>query len=99
MLTYLADHCIDIVRQTVTCKADTTLITFQHEGLFDTDPDFEATHACVNFEAVHDWAKAREVNMTRELEEHPEAFERHLWKDIVDLIQEDPRNATDRTEP
>ena len=77
------------------CKADTTLITFQHEGLFNTNPDFEATHACANFDGVHAWAKDREINMTRELNENPEAFERHLINSIEGMLQNGSRNEAD----
>jgi hypothetical protein len=68
------------------CKADTTLITFHKKEAFGTDPDFGATHACANFEQVHDWATAREINMTQERIDHPEAFHRSILKDLNDKL-------------
>ncbi|KAL1960637.1 hypothetical protein VTO42DRAFT_7216 [Malbranchea cinnamomea] len=82
------DHCIDILRQVITCKADTTLITFRPRGLLDVDPDFEATHSCANFGRIHRWAKVREINMTREYTEHPEAFQRAMLERIKKMQNE-----------
>ncbi|EER24665.1 hypothetical protein CPC735_060350 [Coccidioides posadasii C735 delta SOWgp] len=77
------DHCIDIVRQALMCQADTTLITFNDDGaLSPVKPDFEATHACQNFDKVHDWAREREFNMTEEAIRNPKPFR----DDLIDAI-------------
>ncbi|EAS34747.3 uncharacterized protein CIMG_00101 [Coccidioides immitis RS] len=77
------DHCIDIVRQALMCQADTTLITFNDDGaLAPVKPDFEATHACQNFDKVHDWAREREFNMTEEAIRNPKPFR----DDLIDAI-------------
>ncbi|KAM5475503.1 hypothetical protein MauCBS54593_001194 [Microsporum audouinii] len=70
-----ADHCIDMIRQALSCSADPTLITFKQDGPFDTvEADFSATHACTNFEKTRDWAKDRAINMTEEIIRNPEPF-------------------------
>ncbi|KAI1909231.1 hypothetical protein LOZ12_005688 [Ophidiomyces ophidiicola] len=78
------DHCIDIIRQVIMCRADTTLITFNHgSGPFSpVEPDFDATHTCQNFAEVHTWAKKKEINMTEEAIKNPEAFRDALVESI-----------------
>nr|KMM66475.1 hypothetical protein CPAG_02814 [Coccidioides posadasii RMSCC 3488] len=62
---------------------DTTLITFNDDGaLSPVKPDFEATHACQNFDKVHDWAREREFNMTEEAIRNPKPFR----DDLIDAI-------------
>ncbi|EFQ97656.1 hypothetical protein MGYG_00696 [Nannizzia gypsea CBS 118893] len=70
-----ADHCIDMIRQALSCSADPTLITFNQKSPFhEVEADFSATHACTNFEKVHGWAKNKAINMTEEIIRNPGAF-------------------------
>ncbi|EGE02324.1 hypothetical protein TEQG_01362 [Trichophyton equinum CBS 127.97] len=70
-----ADHCIDMIRQALSCSADPTLITFSQKSPFaEVEADFSATHACTNFEKVHDWAKDQAINMTEEIIRNPRPF-------------------------
>ncbi|KAF3491033.1 uncharacterized protein GIQ15_00550 [Arthroderma uncinatum] len=74
-----ADHCIDIIRQALSCSADPTLITFKPNDPFEpVEADFSATHACTNFDKVHDWATSRAINMTEEIMRHPIAYKNSL---------------------
>jgi hypothetical protein len=73
-----------MLRQFIQCKADTTLITFDWEGLgTPTQPNFCSTHPCNNFEKINEWAKSRQFNITDEFETHPEV----LSKTIEDILR------------
>ncbi|KAK3679963.1 hypothetical protein LTR78_000340 [Recurvomyces mirabilis] len=67
------DHCIDQLRQEVTCKADVTLIGFEWvPNNTDPSPVFQGWHECKNFEAIDAWAKGRRFDIFEdELLVHP----------------------------
>ncbi|KAK4565648.1 hypothetical protein LTR86_003496 [Recurvomyces mirabilis] len=67
------DHCIDQLRQEVTCKADVTLIGFEWvPNNTDPSPVFQGWHECKNFEAIDAWAKERRFDIFEdELLVHP----------------------------
>lgn len=65
------------------CQSDTALITFDYSApLKPVEPDFRVTHACTNFDIVHEWAKDREVNMTEEAMRNPEPFKKALLDEL-----------------
>lgn len=76
-----------MLRQSLMCQADTTLITFYWGGPFtSTEPDFCSTHACKNFEKIRRWAKDREINMTDELARDPDALRQLLISQIDEKL-------------
>jgi hypothetical protein len=78
-----------MLRQSLMCQADTTLITFARGGPFTrTEPDFCSTHACKDFEKIRQWAKDREINMTNELADDPDALRRLLINEIDKKLNE-----------
>lgn len=53
---YHIDHCIDIIRQSIQCHADLTVIpTKWYDGLGRDFIDSDQTHTCRNFEKVRQW--------------------------------------------
>ncbi|KAI5300698.1 hypothetical protein KEM55_005720, partial [Ascosphaera atra] len=76
------DHCIDILRQAITCHADTTLITFAFDWTHQepVKPNFNVVHACKNFDELRRWNKARQVNLMGEIRNNPDAWLRFLGK-------------------
>ncbi|KAI5306216.1 hypothetical protein KEM56_001806 [Ascosphaera pollenicola] len=63
------DHCIDVLRQVLTCHADTALITFYFDPTNPkpAEPNFNVMHECKDFNALRTWEKEREVNMEDEV--------------------------------
>lgn len=56
------DHCIEIIRQVLSCHADTGLITFH--WVKDNPvpyPDFNTWHMCRDPEELLEWSHAREA--------------------------------------
>jgi hypothetical protein len=51
------DHCIEMIRQTIMCNADVTMITWDWvQGLKTPYPNFNTRHQCRNFQKILDWA-------------------------------------------
>ncbi|KAK0508982.1 hypothetical protein JMJ35_008353 [Cladonia borealis] len=52
-----ADHCIDIIRQSLQCHSDTTMLGFEWRPQFSLPaPIFSAVHNCpANFQKLTDW--------------------------------------------
>ncbi|KAL0576585.1 hypothetical protein V5O48_005378 [Marasmius crinis-equi] len=70
-------HCIDWIRQSIMCHADTSVIVWQWEDWVNsTIVKGDVAHTCRNFEKIQDWAKERIL---------PKAFDAniHLTDDIV----------------
>jgi hypothetical protein len=69
MLNYhfSVEHCIEILRQSVMCRGDTTLITF-HWGhtVKLPQPDFTLDHTCVNWDSLIEWVKPRAIDVFEE---------------------------------
>ncbi|KAJ2976378.1 hypothetical protein NQ176_g4989 [Zarea fungicola] len=64
MATHL-DHCIEILRQVISCYGDTGLITFHWvKGNPVPYPDFNTWHQCRDPEAILEWSKQREAPVT-----------------------------------
>lgn len=58
----MTDHCIDIIRQSLMCSADTGIFSYVWvEGYPRPFPDFSVYHKCRNFDVVLDWAKENQV--------------------------------------
>ena len=56
------DHCVDMLRQLVMCKADITVMTFSwKEGVPGPWPNFSLEHECRNWESIDMWAKERAI--------------------------------------
>ncbi|KAG1856588.1 hypothetical protein C8R48DRAFT_299319 [Suillus tomentosus] len=56
------DHCIEMLRQNIMCRADVTMLTYDWvEGVKDPFPNFRIPHRCRNFEKVLDWVDAHRV--------------------------------------
>jgi len=75
------DHCIESLRQSLTCHSDTSPNTFR--WLQDTkilEPSLGTVHICRNFSRIREWTSARFVDVD------PAARRRHVEKDgeIVD---------------
>ena len=52
------DHCLEMLRQTLMCNADTTLLFFRWvEERDEPWPDFNTIHQCRNFESLLTWGK------------------------------------------
>ncbi|KAE9379888.1 hypothetical protein N431DRAFT_448721 [Stipitochalara longipes BDJ] len=59
------DHCIDMLRQRLTCTSDIGLVTAVWvESYGEPYPDFNTQHQCRNFEKVQTWAKYHELNVS-----------------------------------
>ena len=64
---YLLEHCIEILRQSVMCRADTTLITFRWGHTVKLpQPDFTLEHTCADWNALMDWAAQHSINVFEE---------------------------------
>ena len=60
----MPDHCIEILRQAILCRADISLFTLQWaEGQPQPRADFSQEHECVNFDAINEWARKRRVGV------------------------------------
>ncbi|PWY74372.1 hypothetical protein BO70DRAFT_381454 [Aspergillus heteromorphus CBS 117.55] len=58
------EHCIDILRQTVMCRADTSMITYWWTDVSRVpETDFFGYHQCVNWDHLQEWFKNRYVNI------------------------------------
>ncbi|KAL8779321.1 MAG: hypothetical protein Q9213_007001 [Squamulea squamosa] len=52
------DHCIEILRQKLTCDADVGVITYNWVAIRDLPwPNFNVLHKCRNFDGVVEWSK------------------------------------------
>ncbi|KAI8626643.1 hypothetical protein F5Y19DRAFT_445625 [Xylariaceae sp. FL1651] len=70
------DHCIEIIRQSIMCHADTELIIFHWvEGVPNPYPDFNVWHTCRDPEQVLQMAKEREAPMKHRVKKPKDAVE------------------------
>ncbi|KAJ6443651.1 Zn(2)-Cys(6) zinc finger domain protein [Purpureocillium lavendulum] len=68
LMTHL-DHCVEIIRQVISCRGDVGLITFHWvEGNPVPYPDFNTWHQCRDHEEILAWAKTQEAPLTAPLE-------------------------------
>jgi ribosomal protein S17 len=63
-IVFCKEHCIEILRQSVMCRGDTTLITF-HWGhrVKLPQPDFTLPHQCVDWGRLMKWAEKRAIDV------------------------------------
>ncbi|SMR64057.1 unnamed protein product [Zymoseptoria tritici ST99CH_3D1] len=53
------DHCLDYLRQIITCHSDLVPITIRWDEItMRPQPEFEKVHQCRNFDKIKDWAAA-----------------------------------------
>ncbi|KAG2365815.1 hypothetical protein BDR07DRAFT_1328799 [Suillus spraguei] len=77
------DHCIDMIRQNIMCRADVTMITWYWvEGHTVPYPNFNTRHRCRNFEKIIDWSVKHAV--------HIDNSEVTRFEDTVDLPKSHP---------
>ena len=58
------EHCIEILRQSVMCRGDTTLITFRWGHTVKLpQPDFTLEHTCVDWDSLMGWAGQHAINV------------------------------------
>ncbi|KAF2432520.1 hypothetical protein EJ08DRAFT_630275 [Tothia fuscella] len=73
-------HCIDLIRQSLTCHSDVTPLVFQwNEAEQMREPITKIYHTCRDFGAIQEWAKERAV--------HPNLTyykEKRIWNDPLD---------------
>ncbi|KZS88506.1 hypothetical protein SISNIDRAFT_459735 [Sistotremastrum niveocremeum HHB9708] len=56
------DHCVNIIREGITCNADITPDVWQwDERRKMAFPHFDSVHDCRNWDAIVDWAKERKI--------------------------------------
>ena len=53
------DHCIDSIRQSLTCNADISAITWSWDRMEQRyTPQATVSHVCKRFDKIREWAKA-----------------------------------------
>lgn len=58
------DHCIEMLRQNIMCKADTTMITWYWvQGYDSPQANFNTRHRCRNFEKIMDWSTEHAIHI------------------------------------
>ena len=60
------DHCIELLRMTTMCRADTSLSTFKwlKVGSADvTETRDYAYHSCVDYDALMGWVRGRSLDL------------------------------------
>ena len=65
----LPDHCIDVLRTSLTCTADISLYTFRWEETNLKKPKLKSNSKryCVDWEALGDWSRRRAVDLDVQL--------------------------------
>jgi hypothetical protein len=51
------DHCIDHLRQAITCQGNTDIITFHTNKKGINVPNFDSPHVCRQYEPLKRWAE------------------------------------------
>ncbi|KAJ5951160.1 uncharacterized protein N7479_009573 [Penicillium vulpinum] len=60
------DHCLEILRQSVMCHADISMITMTWESTSKYPAaDFQNEHECKNWDTLYEWQKERSVDMMK----------------------------------
>ena len=56
------EHCLELLRQSLMCNADMSIITF-HWGHLQATPlaNWTFPHTCKSWDAIEDWASQRHV--------------------------------------
>lgn len=58
------DHCVEILRQSIECRPDTTARTFYWHAGAKVVPHEWVTHTCRNFDALQGWAEEATISIT-----------------------------------
>ena len=62
-LTSFLDHCVEIIRQALTCFSDISALNYQWiDSKKRLMPKRHSVHMCRNFEKIQDWALSRLVD-------------------------------------
>ncbi|KAG1804294.1 hypothetical protein EV424DRAFT_1330740, partial [Suillus variegatus] len=78
-------HCIEMLRQSIMCKADTTMITWYWvQGHDSPQVNFNTRHRCRNFEKITDWSIEHAI--------HIDESKMIRFEDTIDLPKP-PRDA------
>ncbi|KAL6832776.1 tat pathway signal sequence [Trichoderma camerunense] len=68
-----ADHCVDMLRESIMCHGDTTLIVYHWiNGYADPVPDFSTMHTCRDPEAILDWMQTNQIILKEAVYKHGE---------------------------
>ncbi|KAL7946385.1 tat pathway signal sequence [Trichoderma barbatum] len=68
-----ADHCVDMLRESIMCHGDTTLIVYHWiKGYADPVPDFSTIHTCRDPEAILDWMQTNQIILKDAVYKHGE---------------------------
>ncbi|KAG1730985.1 uncharacterized protein EDB91DRAFT_1155917 [Suillus paluster] len=60
------DHCLEMIRQTIMCNVDVTMITWDWvAGHKVPYPNFNTRHQCRNYEKILDWADKHAVHIDK----------------------------------
>lgn len=66
LLTYLTDHCIDQVRQSLMCSADTSIIPVQwNDATKSMRPRVDTVHTCKKYDSLLNWTSGRNLSSFR----------------------------------
>ena len=58
------DHCIDIIRQQLMCKADVTPLTWVRDPVDGKAKEVaQVIHTCNNFQSVRDWVMEHKLRV------------------------------------
>ncbi|XMA20260.1 hypothetical protein WAI453_013051 [Rhynchosporium graminicola] len=58
------NHCIEMLRQVIMCKADTAMMTYEWLPDFPGPwPNFGIQHECVNWEKIDHWSRERSIDI------------------------------------
>jgi Mycotoxin biosynthesis protein UstYa len=55
------DHCIESIRQSLTCNADISATTYKWTKSKRIDPVMNVVHKCRDFDRLQEWVKSRWV--------------------------------------
>ncbi|EGX90076.1 hypothetical protein CCM_06496 [Cordyceps militaris CM01] len=59
------DHCVEMLRESLTCSADVSVIPYRwHRETNIAEPDIRSVHMCRNFTKIRDWAFERFLSLT-----------------------------------
>ncbi|PPQ96031.1 hypothetical protein CVT25_013893 [Psilocybe cyanescens] len=56
------DHCVELLRQTISCAGDVTVLTYRWHG-DKPHPNFDKIHQCRRFDDILDWALEHAVHI------------------------------------
>lgn len=66
LFTYLIDHCIDQVRQSLMCSADTSIIPVQwNDETKSMRPRVDTIHTCKKYDSLLNWTAGRNLSSFR----------------------------------